>query len=289
MRMPDEPQVLSASQLEAWDRDGYLVLADFVDSQRCDALKDHVLELLREADPAVDGQLTVFDTNAQQHAQDEYFLTSGDTIRWFLEDGAVTDGELTRPLELAVNKLGHAMHDLDSHFDRFSRTPKLAALVADLGIVKPLLLQSMYIFKQPGIGGEVSCHCDHTFLWTEPQSVIGLWFAIEDATVENGCMWVAPGHHRSPVRSRFRLTAPGALTTTTDVLSPETWPTEDLMAVPVERGTVIVLHGTLPHWSAPNTSPLSRHAYTLHVIDAQAEYLADNWLQRGADLPLRGF
>lgn len=281
--------LLSESQLADWGRDGFLVLTDFVEPRHCDALRAHVTGMLRYTHVATYGRLTVFDTNAQSHAQDKYFLTSGDTIRWFLEDGAVVDGELTRPLERAVNKLGHAMHDLDPYFDRFSRTPELAALVADLGIVEPRLLQSMYIFKQPGIGGEVSCHCDHTFLWTEPQSVIGLWFALEDATVENGCMWVAPGHHRSPARTRFRLTAPGALSTTTDVLSSEPWPTEDLVPVPVARGTLIVLHGTLPHWSGPNTSPLSRHAYTLHVIDGQAEYLADNWLQRGPDLPLRGF
>ena len=281
--------ILSDAQLSAWDRDGYIVLPNFVDPKNCDALKDHVMGLLRDANPQADGGLTVFDTNAQNHAQDEYFLTSGDTIRWFLEDGAVVDGELTRPLELAVNKLGHAMHDLDPHFDRFSRTPGLAALAADLGFVQPRLLQSMYIFKQPGIGGEVTCHCDHTFLWTEPQSVIGFWFAIEDATLENGCMWLAPGHHRTPARTRFRLTAPGADSTTTDVLSPEPWPTTDLVPMPVERGTLIALHGTLPHWSAPNTSPISRHAYTLHLIDAQADYLADNWLQRGPDMPLRGF
>ena len=174
--------------------------------------------------------------------------------------GFRADVGLTWPLELAVNKLGHAMHDLDPHFDRFSRTPELAALAADLGFAQPRLLQSMYIFKQPGIGGEATCHCDHTFLWTEPQSVIGFWFAIEDATLENGCMWLAPGHHRTPARTRFRLTAPDADSTTTDVLSPEPWPT-DLVPMPVERGTLIALHGTLPHWSAPNTLTFSLIAF----------------------------
>ncbi len=74
-----------------------------------------------------------------------------------------------------------------------------------------------------------------------------------------------------------------------EVLSSEPWPTKNLVPLPAAKGTLIVLHGTFPHWSAPNTSPRSRHAYTLHVIDGQAEYLADNWLQRSPDLPLRGF
>ncbi|MDW3217683.1 MAG: phytanoyl-CoA dioxygenase family protein [Acidimicrobiales bacterium] len=278
--------MLTADQLAAWDRDGYLVFEDAVDSATCDELREHVIAQLAAADPTVDGGLTVFDTTEQGHAQQEYFLTSGDKVRWFLEDGAVSDGQLTRPLPLAVNKLAHAMHDLDPVFDRFSRTPLMAEIAADLGVVDPKLLQSMYIFKQPSIGGEVSCHCDHTFLWTEPQSVIGYWFAIEDATVENGCLYVAPGRHRDPVRTRLRREGDG---TTMDVLDTTPWPTDELVPIEATKGTMLVLHGSLPHWSAPNTSATSRHAYTLHVIDGTADYPDDNWLRRAPDMPLRGF
>ncbi|MDG2027821.1 MAG: phytanoyl-CoA dioxygenase family protein [Acidimicrobiales bacterium] len=278
--------MLTAGQLAAWERDGYIVMLDAVDPAACDTLREHVMADLAAADPSVDGGLTVFDTTEQGHAQDEYFLTSGDKVRWFLEDGAVVDGQLTRPLPLAVNKLAHAMHDLDPKFDEFSRTPLLAGVATDLGIADPKLLQSMYIFKQPSIGGEVSCHCDHTFLWTEPQSVIGYWFAIEDATLENGCLWVAPGHHRDPVRTRFRREGNG---TTMDVLDTAPWPTDELVPIEATKGTMVVLHGSLPHWSAPNTSDMSRHAYTLHVIDGAADYPVDNWLHRASDMPLRGF
>jgi phytanoyl-CoA hydroxylase len=61
--------------------------------------------------------------------------------------------------------------------------------------------------------------------------------------------------------------------------------------VPLEapRGTLILLDGLLPHLSGPNRSDHPRHAYTLHVIEGAAEYPTDNWLQRGPDLPLRGF
>lgn len=279
--------MISESDFGSWQDQGFLLFENFVSHTRCDELREHVLGLLRRESLGVDDTASIFDTTNQSHTNDEYFLTSGDTIRCFFEDGAVVDGALVRPLELAVNKIGHAMHDLDPVFERFSRTPELASLSTDLGVTEPLLLQSMYIFKQPSIGGEVSCHCDHTFLWTEPQSVIGFWFAIEDATLENGCLWVAPGHHRTPARSRFHLTHSGSATM--EVLNSEPWPTEDLVPLPAAKGTLIVLHGTLPHWSAPNTSPRSRHAYTLHVIDGQAEYLADNWLQRSPTLPLRGF
>ena len=57
----------------------------------------------------------------------------------------------------------------------------------------------------------------------------------------------------------------------------------------MKKGALVVLHGLLPHLSRANRSPRSRHAYTLHLIDGRARYPADNWLRRGADMPLRVF
>ena len=59
------------------------------------------------------------------------------------------------------------------------------------------------------------------------------------------------------------------------------------MPLEVPTGTAVVLDGLLPHRSEPNRSDRSRHAYTVHVIEREADYPADNWLQRPA-LPLRG-
>jgi len=59
--------------------------------------------------------------------------------------------------------------------------------------------------------------------------------------------------------------------------------------VEVSAGTLVVFHGLLPHYSAPNRSSVSRHAYTLHATDAASVYSSKNWLQRTADMPVRGF
>ena len=78
-------------------------------------------------------------------------------------------------------------------------------------MVEPRLLQSMLIFKHAGIGGEVVSHQDATFLYTEPMTVMGLWFALEDATIENGCLFAQPGGHRGPLRRLFRRSGSGDL------------------------------------------------------------------------------
>ena len=126
----------------------------------------------------------------------------------------------------------------------------------------------MYIFKQPRIGGEVTLHTDHTFLWTDPQTVTGFWFALEDATLENGCMWAVPGGHRLPVRKRFRRASDDG-GTEFEVFDPEPYPLDgEVPARGRARARSIVLHGALPHRSGPNRSDRSRHAYSLHAIDA---------------------
>jgi len=60
------------------------------------------------------------------------------------------------------------------------------------------------------------------------------------------------------------------------------------VSLEARRGTLVLLHGAVPHMSAANTSNKPRHAYTIHAIDGAAHYLADNWLQRPT-LPLRSF
>ena len=73
-----------------------------------------------------------------------------------------------------------------------------------------------------------------------------------------------------------------------DVYDPTPYPRDGEVPLEATAGTMIVLHGSLPHRSGPNRSDKSRHAYTLHIIDGTARYLDDNWLQRDPALPLRG-
>ena len=269
----------------AYARDGVLVVEDAVSASDCDALIERAHAIVDAWDPA-EGR-SVFSTTAPKHAADAYFRESGDKIRVFLEDGAVdAEGALTVDRHRAVNKLGHAMHDLDPVFGRVSRSPILARIAVALGIGAPKLVQSMVIWKPPAIGGEVVPHQDATFLVTDPPTVTGFWLALEDADERNGCLIALPGGHRGRLRQRF-LERDGALTLET--LDDTPYPADGFVPLPARKGTLVVLHGLLPHGSAANTSPRSRMAYTLHVVDGAAAWHPGNWIRRRPDDPFRGF
>ena len=285
----NERHGLSEEAQDAFVRDGVIVLEHFVPAAQCDRLKQRALELVAQHAPAASG--TVFSTRDNRHAKDAYFENSANGIGVFFEEGAFgADGKLQVPLERAVNKIGHAMHDLDPVFNAFSRGARLQAVANGIGLIDPRLVQSMYIFKQPGIGGEVVCHQDSTFLYTEPQSVAGFWFAIEDAHRGNGCLGGLPGEHRKGLRQIYRKHPDGQLRL--DTIQPDiAWDMNRLEWLDAPKGTLIVFNGEFPHLSEPNRSQASRHAYTLHAVSGRAHYPAGNWIQRTSqsDVPFTGF
>src|SRR5712691_13195429 len=125
--------ILNSEQIAAYDREGFLLLETFVDQSACDSLRARAEELVRDFDPA--GVVSIFSTHEQTRTSDDYFLDSGDKIRFFFEENAfLPDGTLRQTKERSINKIGHALHDLDPVFDQFSRTPEMNQLVTDLGI-----------------------------------------------------------------------------------------------------------------------------------------------------------
>ena len=278
--------MLTISQQEQYQRDGYLILPDFKGADEIAALRARAEQIVNEFDPSQ--SQSIFTTRDQAKNTNDYFLASDNTIRCFFEEEAFgPDGQLKQAKSLSINKIGHAMHDLDPVFRAFSADPKLAEVARDLGLADAQVWQSMYIFKQPGIGGEVRWHQDATYFDTTPISVTTFWFALEDATLDNGCLWAEPGGHRTPLRERFVRNGDQIRV---EKLDATPWP-DDSTAVPLEckAGSLVCFHGLLPHYSAPNRSAVSRHAYTLHATDARTAYSPQNWIQRDASFPVRGF
>ncbi|CAM6090754.1 unnamed protein product [Calypogeia fissa] len=275
-----EDHSLTPEQLDFYDANGYLVLENFASEAECKAMIDRMGELVDTFDP---NHGSVFSTTNQKQTTNEYFLESANNVSFFFEEkGFDEEHNLKQPKSLSINKAGHAMHDFDPVFREFSRSEKMKGLVASLGYKKPLPVQSMYIFKQPGIGGEVVPHQDSTFLYTEPHSTTAVWIALEDANKVNGCLWALPGSHKGGVFRRFIAEKDGVR------FDNDPPPFDESKFVPLEMraGSLVVLHGALLHQSFENTSAKSRHAYSVHVVEGDGtSYPKENWLQRNPSLP----
>jgi phytanoyl-CoA hydroxylase len=278
--------MLSPAQISAWHHDGYVVLPGFKSAAELDAVKRRAHELVAAFDPAAHAA-SRFSTRDRSVMSDAALIVSAEAVHCFFEEEALDEqGHLRVPKAQSINKIGHALHDIDPVFQAFSHGQALAELAADLGLAQPQVWQSQVIFKQPRIGGEVGWHQDASFFATTPHTVTTFWFALEDATLDNGCLWVQPGGHQSPLREQYLCEA-GRLRM--QRLSEVAWPDRaSAKALPVPAGALVCFHGLLPHCSAANRSAASRLAYTLHVTDGTALYSPLNWLQRSAALPVKG-
>ncbi|KAK9321683.1 hypothetical protein V1517DRAFT_325856 [Lipomyces orientalis] len=277
-------QGLNPEQVAAFNRDGYLLLPGELSPGRLKALFDETAKLLSDF-RLEDHPLTKFSTDEKAHIGDDYFLKSSDKVRFFFEQDAFDDkGELTRPKEKAINKIGHALHNLNDEFHADTINDRNRAIAQSLGFKDPLVLQSMIICKQPEIGGKVPSHQDSVFLYTNPPSAVGFWYSIEDCTAENGALSFVPGSHKwANIAKRMIRVDGNKMGTgfiTLEGVEPPREPTGDEFVMPsCPAGTLILIHGSLLHKSETNKSQKSRYAYTFHMIEGEYDYDILNWLQ----------
>ncbi|XP_054737414.1 phytanoyl-CoA dioxygenase domain-containing protein 1 homolog [Anastrepha obliqua] len=279
---------MHSTLLDELNQNGYIVIEDFLTPAEVEELHSAGRALCMDA-PQVNRKIFSTVNQKDAHSKETYFLDSGDKVRFFFEEGAIGEnGELVVDPMIALNKVGHSLHVDHPVFNKVTFNNRVKEICWQLNFNKPAVCQSMYIYKNPGIGGEVISHQDSWFLHTEPNSVIGFWFALEDCTLQNGCLQAIKGSHKSGVHRRYmRNPDKNANELLVYDRPAPIYPQSSYTPLAVGKGTCIIIHGNVVHKSEPNRSQKSRHAYTFHVIETEnkVKYSEDNWLQPSKEKP----
>ncbi|UJR17595.1 hypothetical protein I4U23_004491 [Adineta vaga] len=284
--------MLTNEQIQKYEQEGYLVIENFINLEECEKLKTAIREIIDDWEPDADYSWLHSDNETKQRIQQRRMIDSGDIISFAIEDDAVdpNTGKLNRDKHLSISRIGHALHILNPCFKEFTYSDKIKAIGRDLHFIKPAIRQSMYMFKQPFIGGKIPPHRDSAYVFNEPFKVVGLWIALEDATIENGCLWFIPKSNlestkrhyiRNPNEQEFKE---GKLLVS---IGEEHYDEESFVPVEVKAGACVLLHGEVVHKSESNKSHNSRQIYALHLFETHnSEYGKANWLQLSTPFPL---
>lgn len=180
-----------------------------------------------------------------------------------LADGATGEEALARVLAIHFpHKASAVMRDALSH-------------VGVLAILRALIgpdvkaMQSMLFVKNAGKPGQ-AWHQDEHFIPTRDRSLCGVWIALDDATIDNGCLWMHPGSHRA-----------GIIWPTAAHGDPRfdngeeahgfPFPREGGVPVEVPAGSVVFFNGYTLHRSLDNRRPSGfRRALVNHYMSARS-------------------
>jgi len=218
----------------------------------------------------------------------DYFIKRGNNIRLFMNSKYVPVSGGTPNLDNKVaeirknaNKIGFALHAFDPVFKEATFSQNVKNVVKSLGYRKPIVCQSMYVLKQGFSEPNAPGHQDSTFLLTEPDTLIGLWVAMEDCTPENGCLKFIPGSHKSGLKRRFarQMTKTGEILKYTDTNETANYDPNQFVSVPIKAGSAILMNGRVVHKSTSENTPVSRDVFVCHIYDGDVSIFSEKtWM-----------
>lgn len=243
--------MVSTAHFEQWDRDGFFILRGFAEPAIGLAMAEETIAAIR-ADPP-----------SAHPGEPAYVLGSGLLIQ---PEAKVPDGA-EQPEDFVAKvfntHLSGAAHD-------FAVGTAAGDVVAALLGEDVDVFQSMFILKNSGAWGQ-PWHQDSFYFHFDQQPQVGLWLAITEATLENGCLSVLPGSHRRAIEDHVPDRRPGANQGYREVLG-----IDEAQGMPVlmQPGDLLVFHSYLLHKSVDNRSRDRRAAMVYHYGRAGTKNLA---------------
>jgi ectoine hydroxylase-related dioxygenase (phytanoyl-CoA dioxygenase family) len=234
------PKILDEKQIQFFVEQGYLVVPDLIETDELEELKRDVVAIAR-------GQYEC--DNIEPVAED-------------IEDREILESVLCI----------HQPHFISPIIEKYVRHPKICGILSQITAAhlpwwdhSVKCMQSMYFVKPPHFQGQ-AWHQDEIYIPTRDRSLVGAWIAVDDATRENGCLWVIPGSHKTGyLYSQREHNNPQEFD-----FAPESYGFDESMEIPVEveAGTLVFFNGYLLHRSRKNRSEIYRRVLVNHYCNA---------------------
>lgn len=260
---PCFPESLSEDQLEIYWSQGYLAFENALSLEEIDEATAAISELVTRY--AFNDKICEMHHRKSSLTNDDgaKFFSKASSFFFQAEPGYRPDPSRKKELEMKLRKLYSYANEAPIFRHLTSSHPKIKGIRENILGPGSVLYQTMALIKPPQIGVEKPWHQDNAYFRTgNLDGIFGIWIALDDARVENGCMHVIPGGHKlGPLRHHHTTLdceiVPGRL--------------DHTAAIPVElkAGGALIFHSNLPHRTPPNHSLLRRRALQFHYRAAE--------------------
>lgn len=262
------PNRLSADQVQRFQKDGYLAFANVLKPAELEEARNALREITHRMSNASSDEVEFTPPrlgNAGNHSGAKFHYKEGGCMMQ-LEAGFDPVKRTADEIEMQVRKYMTFVKKHETFERLVSAEHVIGRIVAALIGTNPILFQEMALVKPPFIGSEKPWHQDNAYFSVTPlNSVIGVWIALDDAQIENGCMHVIPGGHTIGALKHFHGTDCEIVEGRLD--------TSKALPVPVPAGGAMFFYGLLPHETPPNRSPQRRRALQFHFRSAESRII----------------
>jgi hypothetical protein len=266
--LPICPEKLANEQIQQYRTEGYLAFSDVLTTLELEQCRQALERTARELVETKNGRYTPPGPGKHDNRKGACYQRANRASLIQLEPGFDPAGRTPDEIAGNVRKFMWFCSE-DEVFQRLvSPGSRLHGVVSSLIGSKPILFQEMALVKPPFIGSEKPWHQDNAYFSVAPlEQVIGVWIALDDAGVENGCMHVIPGGH---LEGGFRHHHG-----TDCEIDPGLLKLDHVRPVPVPAGGAMFFYGMTPHETPPNRSPHRRRALQFHFRGAKTQ-IVDN-------------
>lgn len=272
--LPVCPGQLTKDQIKQFQEIGYLAFSEVLTAKEVAEARRALAELTLRlvTDPSVEysAPREVAGNTNQGGAR---YARPGGPCSMHLEKGFDPAGRTPEEIELSVRKYWGFSGEAEIFQRILGEGSRLRAVVEGMLGRDPILFQEMALVKPPFIGSEKPWHQDNAYFSVVPlDAILGVWIALDDAGVENGCMHVIPGAHREGAVKHHH----GG----DCEIDPALLAVERAEAVPVPAGGAMFFYGMLPHETPPNRSPERRRALQFHFRAAHSRIIDEEAYDR---------